>query len=179
MFLPCLQRYPLLIVSPGRCSLDRTEIHEYPDESGEIEIYAFVIPDELFGLYRVVDVIYGYDFGEEVLEERGGHVGKAPVELQVLEIHPLVDVLYGRVAHPEVIRRVLDQPRRVDTRAVVGGDHLGGVGLALLEDVVKGVLELGDLEEGEVRDALEAVARIREIAVCQHPGHNAMPDVDS
>ena len=107
------------------------------------------------------------------------HVGKAPVELQVLEIHPLVDVLYGRVAHPEVIRRVLDQPRRVDTRAVVGGDHLGGVGLALLEDVVKGVLELGDLEEGEVRDALEAVARIREIAVCQHPGHNAMPDVDS
>ena len=77
-----------------------------------------------------------------------------------------------------MIRRVLDQPRRVHTRAIVGGNQLVGVGLALQEDIVIGVLELRDLDEAEVGEPLEAVARIREIAVCQHPCHHTMPDVD-
>jgi hypothetical protein len=46
-------------------------------------------------LYRVVNVIYGYDLGEQILEECGGHVCEAPVELQVFEIHPLVDFLHS------------------------------------------------------------------------------------
>jgi hypothetical protein len=78
-----------------------------------------------------------------------------------------------------VIRRVLDQPRRVHTRAVVGGDPFVGVGLALQEDIVIGVLEFRDLDEAEVGNPLEAVTRIGEIGVCQHPCHHTVPDVDS
>ena len=78
-----------------------------------------------------------------------------------------------------MIRRILDQPSCVNTRTIVRRNQLIGVDLALLDHIIKCVLKLRDLDEAEVREPLEAIARIRKIAVCQHPCHHTMPNVDS